>query len=57
VGWFSRTKRSGGATRKPTRREARAAERTAKAEAALAETEQRIHQLADQVRDDIKGTA
>jgi hypothetical protein len=39
--------------RKPTWRERRAAERTAKAEARLQETEQKIHQLADEVRDDI----
>jgi len=37
--------------------ETRAAERTAQAETALRETEQRIHQLADQVRDDLKGSA
>jgi hypothetical protein len=37
--------------------ERRAAERTAKAETALQETEQKIHQLADQARDELKGTA
>lgn len=57
MGWFRRTKRSGRTTRKPTLRETRAAERTAKAETALQETEHRIHQLADQVRDDLKGSA
>jgi hypothetical protein len=57
VGWFRRTKQSGRARRKPTLRETRAAERTAKAETALQETEHKIHQLADQVRDDLKGPA
>ncbi len=57
MGWFRRTKRSGRTTRKPTLRETRAAERTAKAETALQETEHRIHQLANQVRDDLKGSA
>ena len=57
MGWFSRTKRSGRATRKPTLRETRAAARTAKAEAALEQTEVKIHELADQVRDDLKGSA
>jgi hypothetical protein len=51
---FRRTKRSDRATRKPTLRERRAAERTARAETALEQTEQRIHQLADQVRDDLR---
>jgi len=54
VGWFRRTKQSGQATRKPTLRERRAAARTAQAETALAETEQKIHQLADEVRHDLK---
>jgi hypothetical protein len=57
VGWFRRTKRSAGATRKPTLRETRAAARTAKAETALEQTEQKIHELADQVREDLKGSA
>lgn len=57
MGWFRRTKQSGGAHRKPTLRETRAAERTAKAETVLQETEHRIHQFADQVRDDLKGSA
>jgi hypothetical protein len=57
VAWFRRTKRSGGATRKPTLREARAAARTAKAETALEQTELKIHELADQVREDLKGSA
>jgi hypothetical protein len=57
VAWFKRTKRSGGATRKPTLRETRAAQRTARAENALDETEHKIHELADQVRQDLKGSA
>ena len=39
---------------KPTWRERRAAERTAKAEASLEQTEQKIHEIADQVRGDLK---
>jgi hypothetical protein len=39
---------------KPTWRERRAAERTAKAEASLEQTEQKIHEIADQVRSDLK---
>jgi hypothetical protein len=35
----------------------RAAERTARAEATLVETEQKIHQIADEIRNDIKGSA
>jgi hypothetical protein len=57
VGWFRRTKRTGQTSRKPTLGERRAAARTAKAEAALDETENKIHELADQVRDDLKGSA
>jgi len=57
VAWFRRTKRSDRATRKPTLRETRAAQRTARAENALDETEHKIHQLADQVREDLKGSA
>jgi hypothetical protein len=57
VGWFRRTKRSGRATRKLTVRETRAAARTAKAETALEQTEQKIHELANQVRHDLKGSA
>jgi len=57
VGWFKRSGRTGQVGRKPSLRERRAAERTAKAENALQETEQKIHQLADQVRDDLKGSA
>ena len=51
VSWFRRAKR----TRvKPTWRERRAAERTAKAEDSLRQTEQKIHDLADEVRSDLK---
>jgi hypothetical protein len=57
VGWFSRLSRTRQSSRKPTVRESRAAERTMEAETALQETEQKIHQLADQVRDDLKGSA
>ena len=57
MGWFARLRRPGQASRKPSVGERRAAARTAKAETALQETEQRIHQLADQARDDLKGSA
>jgi hypothetical protein len=57
VGWFRRTKRTGQASRRPTLAERRAAARTARAETALEETENKIHQLADQVRDDLKNSA
>jgi len=51
VSWFRRAKR----TRvKPTWRERQAAERTAKAEATLRQTEQKIHTLADEIRNDLK---
>jgi hypothetical protein len=53
MGLFRRPKPN----RKPTLRERRAAERTARAEASLVETEQKIHQIADDVRSDIKGSA
>jgi hypothetical protein len=54
---FRRTSRPEPAGRKPTWQERRAAERTARAEAALVRTEQRIHQMADEVRSDLKGSA
>ena len=64
MGLFRRTPRPEQAGRtptarhhKPTRGERRAAERTARAEAALVQTEQRIHQIADEVRSDLKGSA
>jgi hypothetical protein len=54
MGLFRRTSRPERAKRTPTRRERRAAERTAQAEAALVQTEKRIHQIADEVRADLK---
>jgi hypothetical protein len=51
VSWFRRAKR---AKVKPTWRERQAAERTAKAEDSLRQTEQEIHHLADEIRDDLK---
>ena len=57
MGLFRRTKPAARTNRKPTLRERRAAERTARAEATLVETEQKIHQIADEVRSDIKGCA
>jgi len=57
MGLFRRRKPTSRTNRKPTLRERRAAERTARAEATLVETEQKIHQIADDVRSDIKGSA
>ena len=57
MGLFRRSKDTARTSRKPTLRERRAAERTARAEASLVETEQRIHQIADEVRGDLKGSA
>ena len=54
MGLFRRSKHAA-RTRKPTLRERRAAERTARAEASLVETEQKIHEIADEVRGDLKG--
>jgi hypothetical protein len=54
---FRRAQRPADASRKPSRAERRAAERTARAEATLAQTEQQIHDLADEVRRDLKGSA
>jgi hypothetical protein len=42
---------------KPTWRERRAGERTARAEASLRDTEQQIHQIAADVRRDLKGSS
>ena len=42
---------------KPTWRERRAADRTARAEASLVEIGQKIRQIADEVRSDLKGSA
>jgi hypothetical protein len=57
VSWFRRSRQTGRRHAKPTWRERQAAERTARAEASLRETEQRIHQLADEVRSDLKGSS
>ena len=57
MGLFRRTRPAGHASAKPTWRERRAAERTAKAEASLQETEQKIHEVADQIRSDLRGSA
>ena len=54
---FRRVQRQAQASRKPSRGERRAAERTARAEATLTRTEQQIHDLADEVRRDLKGSA
>jgi hypothetical protein len=55
VGLLRRSKQTELTSRKPTWRERRAAERTARAEVSLVETEQKIHQIADEVRSDLKG--
>jgi hypothetical protein len=57
MGLFRRSKRTARTSRKPTYRERRAAERTARAEATLVETEQKIHEIADQARSDLHGSA
>ena len=57
MGLFRRTSTPERPGRKPTWQERRAAARTARAEVALLETEQRIHQMADEVRSDLKGAA
>ncbi|HEY2264546.1 MAG TPA: hypothetical protein VGI96_18130 [Streptosporangiaceae bacterium] len=57
MGLFKRSKQTARASRKPSLRERRAAERTARAEASLVATEQKIHQIADEVRSDIKGSS
>ena len=54
MGLFRRSKQAVRTSRKPTMRERRAAERTARAEASLTATEQKIHQIADEVRSDLK---
>lgn len=54
---FRRKQRPAHASRRLSRGERRAAERTAKAEATLAQTEQQIHELADEVRRDLNGSA
>ena len=57
MGLFRRARQTARSSRKPTWRERRAAERTARPEASLIETEQKIHQIADEVRGDLKGSA
>jgi hypothetical protein len=57
VSWFQRSRRTERTHAKPTRRERRAAERTARAEASLRETEQKIHQIAAEVRSDLRGSS
>ena len=57
MGLFRRSRQTELTSRKPTWRERRAAERTARAEASLVETEQKIHQIADEVRSDLKGSS
>ena len=57
MSWFGRSRRTTGTHVKPTWRERRAAERTARAEASLRETEQKIHQIAAEVRSDLKGSS
>jgi hypothetical protein len=56
MGLFRRTPRQARANRKPSRAERQAAERTARAEASLTQTEQQIHQLADEVRRDLRSS-
>jgi hypothetical protein len=51
---FRRKPRPERTTRKLSRGERLAAERTAQAEAKLTQTEQQIHELADQARRDLK---
>jgi len=55
MGLFRRAPKAAREDRKPGRAERRAAARTAQAEAKLARTEQQIHELADDVRRDLKG--
>jgi hypothetical protein len=57
MGLFRKTPRPAQASRKPTLRERRAAQRTARAEARLLETEQQIHQIADDVRGELRRSA
>ena len=57
MGLFRKTSQVAGAGRKPTRSERRAAARTARAEASLVTTEQQIHDLVNEIRRDLKGSA
>jgi len=54
MGLFRRSKQTVRTSRKPTWRERKAAERTAQAEASLVATEQKIHEIADEARRDLK---
>jgi hypothetical protein len=53
MGLFTRLKPRARTDRKPTWRERRAAERTARAEAKLRKTEEKIHEIAHEVRSDL----
>ncbi|HEV2537001.1 MAG TPA: hypothetical protein VGU21_05770 [Streptosporangiaceae bacterium] len=57
MGLFKRSKQTARTSRKPTWRERKAAERTAQAEASLVATEQKIHQIADEARRDIRSSS
>jgi hypothetical protein len=57
MGLFKRSKQTARTSRKPTWRERKAAERTAQAEASLVATEQKIHQIADDARRDIRSSS
>ncbi|HEX9040139.1 MAG TPA: hypothetical protein VF838_03825 [Trebonia sp.] len=57
MGLFRRTSQVTRTGRKPSRAERRAAERTARAEANLVSTEQEIHDLLDEIRRDLRGSA
>jgi hypothetical protein len=52
---FRRAPQGAHAGRKPSRAERRAAERTERAEAKLMGTERQIHDIANEVRRDLKG--
>jgi hypothetical protein len=54
MGLFRRAPKRERVNRKPSRAERQAAERTAQAEASLTQTEQKIHELANEVRRDLK---
>jgi hypothetical protein len=56
MGLLRRSRRTTRVSPKLTWRERRAAERTARAEASLEATEQKIHEIADQVRSDLKNS-
>jgi hypothetical protein len=56
MGFLKRPRSTTRVGAKPIWRERRAAERTAQAEATLVETEQKIHEVADQIRSDLKSS-